>query len=95
MSPIINLLDIFQTLKAAYSATHGQIVQNFKLIQDFIMVVITCENEQENEGTRAITRLYINFSDTQWILKPQSVVECGLTSNSPNILWLSSLHARI
>ena len=33
-----------------------------------MVVLLTCKNEEDpikNEGTRVLTRLYINFSDTQ------------------------------
>ena len=45
-----------------------QIWSNFKLVQDFMVVLLTCKNEEdpiENEGARVFTTLYINFSDTQ------------------------------
>ena len=40
----------------------------------------TCKNEGDpfkNEGTRALTRLYAYFSDTQGQLTPQSVEKSG------------------
>ena len=55
-------------------------------------VLVTCKNEDpiKNEGTTALTRLYVDFSDTQGQLTPQSVVESGRNSNSSKLLWLSS-----
>ena len=47
-------------------------------------VFLTCKNEKDpikNEGARVLTRLYINFSDAQGQLTPQSVVESGRNSN--------------
>ena len=41
---------------------------------------VTCKNEEDpikNEGTRAVTRLYVDFSDTKGQLTPESVVESG------------------
>ena len=45
--------------------------------------LLTCKNEDDsikNEGARMLTRVYINFSDTQGQLTPQSVLETGRTS---------------
>ena len=42
--------------------------QNFKLVRDFMVVIVTCKHEEDpikNEGTRVFTTLYINFSDAQ------------------------------
>ena len=41
-----------------------------------------------------LTTLYIDFSDAQGQLTPQSVVGSGGNSNSSKLLWLSSLPAR-
>ena len=50
---------------AAYSAVHGRIWLNFELtIRDFIVVLITCKNEEDpikNEGVKVLTTLYIDF----------------------------------
>ena len=61
-------------------------------LQDFIIVLITCKNEEvpiKNEGARVLTTLYIDFSDTQGQLTPQFVVVFGQISNSSVLLWLS------
>ena len=44
-----------------------------------MIVLITCKNEDpiKNEGTRVLTRLYVDFSDTQGQLTPKSVVKSG------------------
>ena len=37
---------------------------NFKLVQDFMVVLVTCKNEEDpilNEGARVFKTLYINF----------------------------------
>ena len=49
----------------------------------------------QNEGARVLTRLYIDFSDAQGQLIPQSVVESGRNSTASEILWLSSLPERM
>ena len=62
-----------------------------------MIVLLTCKNEEDpmkNEGAREPTRLYINFSDAQGQLTPQSVVESGQNLNSIRVLWLSLLPAR-
>ena len=61
-----------------------------------MVVFLTCKNEDspiKNEGARVLTRLYINFSDTQWQLTPQSVVEFSRNSKASKLLRLSLLHA--
>ena len=43
-----------------------------------MIFLITCENEEDsikNEGARVFTTLYIDFSDAQGQIPPQSVVE--------------------
>ena len=42
--------------------------QNAKPIQDFIVVLVICKNDEDpikNKGTRVVTRLSIDFSDAQ------------------------------
>ena len=79
--------------RAANSAVHGWIRQNFKL---YIFVLGTCKNEEDptnlqNEGARVLTGLYIDFSDAQGQLTPKSVVECRQNLN----IWLNSVHSFI
>ena len=53
---------------AANSAVHGWIRPNFKLIRDYIVVLVTCKNEEDpikNEGARMLTSLLFDFSDAQ------------------------------
>ena len=48
------------------------------------MALLTCKNEEDpikNLGARVLKE-YINFSDTQWQLTPQSVMESGRNSKS-------------
>ena len=43
---------------------HGPIGLNFKLSPDFIVVLVTCKNEEDpikNEGSRVFTTLYITL----------------------------------
>ena len=49
---------IFQTLKWSNSVVSGGILTKFKLIQAFMIVLVTCKNEEDsskNEGTRVVT----------------------------------------
>ena len=53
---------------AANSAVHGPIWSNFELFQDFMVVLLTCKNEEDpikNRGARVFTTLYVNFSGMQ------------------------------
>ena len=46
----------------------GPIWSNFELVQGFMVVLLTCKNEEDpitNRGSRVFTTLYINFSDMQ------------------------------
>ena len=63
-----------------------------------MVVLLTCKNEEDpikNEGARVLTTLNIDFSTTHGQLTPHSEVESGRKSNSFEILWLSSLPARM
>ena len=54
----------FKHSRADNSAVHGQILPNFKLIRDIIVVLHTCNNEEDpikNEDARVLTRLYVAF----------------------------------
>ena len=59
---------------------------------------VACKNEEDtikNEGTRVVTTLFINFSDTQGQLTPKSVMESCQNSNSYELLWLVLLSVRM
>ena len=59
-----------------------------------MVVLITCQYEEDpikNRGARVFTTLYINFSDAQGQITPQSLVRSGRISNSSEMLWMSSL----
>ena len=50
------------------SADPGPILLNFKPIQDFIAVHVTCKNKEDpikDECARVLTTLFINFADAQ------------------------------
>ena len=83
---------------AANSAVHGQIWSNFELVQDFMVVLITCKNEEDpikNEGARVFTTLYINFSDTQGQITLELKVVSGRNLKSSKLSCISSLSARM
>ena len=49
-----------QCSRAANSAVHGPIWSNFELVQDFMVVLLTCKNEEDpikNRGARVFTTL--------------------------------------
>ena len=78
--------------RAANSTVCGRIVPNLKLVQDIIVVLLTCMNEEDPikiEGAR------IDFSDTQGQLTPKSVVEFRQNLISSKLLWLSLLPAKM
>ena len=49
-----------------------------------MVVLVTCKNEEhttQKEGDRVLTTLYINFSDAQRQITPESVVVSGRNLN--------------
>ena len=65
------------------------ICRKFKLIQAFIVVLVTCNNEEDpikNEGGRVLTSLLFDFSDAQGQLTPKSAAEFCPNSNSSKLL---------
>ena len=63
---------------AANSEVSGGILLKFELIQAFIVVLVTCKNEEDpikNEGAGVLTSLLFDFSDAQGQLTLKSVVE--------------------
>ena len=91
----------FRRSRAANSEVSGGILPKFELIQAFIVVLVTCKNEEDpikNEGARVLTRfspLYSMgiFLNTQGQLTLQSLVKSGLNLNSSEILWMFWLPA--
>ena len=75
----------FRRSRAANTEVSGGILPKFELIQAFIVVLVTCKNEEDpikNEGARVLTSLLEDFSDAQGQLTPKSVVEFRRNLNS-------------
>ena len=78
-------MTFFRRSSATNSVVSGGILPKFELIQAFMVVLITCKNEEDpikNEGARVLTRFHhynsmVFFSDAQGQLTPQSFVESG------------------
>ena len=88
----------FRSSRAAYSTVQGPIWLNFKPIQDLMVVLVTCKNEEDpikNEGARVVTTLFIDFSEAQGQLTLKSVMESCQNSNPSKLLWLTLLPLRI
>ena len=86
---LTSLYVFFRRSRAANSKVSGGILPKFELIQAFIIVLVTCKNEEDpikNEGARVLTSLLFDFSDAQGQLTPKSVVEFCLNSNSSKLL---------
>ena len=68
-----NYGDFSRHSMAANSKVHGRIWLKFELIPDFMIVLITCKNEEDpikNEGASVAKTLYTDFSDAQGQLTP-------------------------
>ena len=51
-------IDFFRRSRAGYSAVLGRIELKFKLIQAFMIVLVTCKNDEDpikNEGDKVLT----------------------------------------
>ena len=71
---------------------------NIKLDRDFMVVLVTCKNEEhpiKNEGANVFKTLYINFSDAQGQITQESVVVSGRISNSFKLSSIFSSPARM
>ena len=71
-------MSFFRRSRAANSEVSGGILPKFELIQAFIVVLVTCKNEEDpikNEGARVLTSLLFDFSDTQGQLTPKLAVK--------------------
>ena len=56
------LKDFFNWSRAANSSVHGWIRQNFKPIRDYIVVLVTCKNEEnliKIEGVRQGSKIFL------------------------------------
>ena len=88
---------VLTRLYVVFSDAQGQLTpksavefcRKFKLIQAFIVVLVTCKNEEDpikNEGGRVPTSLLFDFSDAQGQLTPKSAAEFCPNSNSSKLL---------
>ena len=94
----LSVSDFSRRSWAVTSAVHGRIWSNFVLVRDFIVVLITCKNEEDpikNEGARVATREYDDFSGAQEQIIPKSLVESGRNSISFKFKCTCSLPARM
>ena len=65
---LTRLYDNFSDAQGQLTPFSGGILLKFELIQAFIVVLVTCKNEEDpikNEGARVLTRLYDIFSEAQ------------------------------
>ena len=85
----------FRRSRATNSAVRGPIWSNFEFVQDFMIVLLTCKNEDDPIKNRELTTLYINFSDVQGQITPVLVVVSGRNLNLFKLSCMSSLPARM
>ena len=60
--------------------------------------LVACKNEEDpikNEGARAVTTLFIDFSDAQGQITPKTAIKSCRNSNSSELLWLVLSPARM
>ena len=83
--------------RAANSAVHGRIWPNYEVIQDLMVVLVTCKKDDplKNEGAIVFTTLHINFSGAQGQITPESVVVSCRNLNSSKLSCMSSSPARM
>ena len=89
---------IYPGAQGQLTVVHGRIWSNSELFQDFMVVLITCKNEEDpikNEGARVFTTLNINFSDMQGQITLGLVVVSGRILNSSKLSCIFSLSARM
>ena len=92
---------IFRRSRATNSIVCGGILPKFKFIQAFMHFHVTCKSEADPHKMKALewsqhfSHVYGEFSDAQGQLTPQSLVGSCRILNSSEILWLSSLPARL
>ena len=90
--------DFSRRSRAANSAVDGPIWSTFELVQDFMVVLLTCKNEEDpikNRDARVFTTLYTNFSDVQGQITLVLVVVSGRNLNLSKLSCMSSLPARM
>ena len=74
---------------AANSAVQGLIWPNFEPIQDLIVDLITCKNEEDpikNKSAIMVTTLFIDLSDAQGQRTPKTVMESCRNLNLSKLL---------
>ena len=76
--------DFLNLSRAANSTVYGWIRPNFKLITDYIVVLVTCKKKKKS--ARVLTSLLFDFSDAQGQLTPKLVSEFRQHSNSSKLL---------
>ena len=84
--------------RAGNSAVLGRIWLKFELVQDIMVVLLTCKNNEDpinNKGARVFTTLYIDFSDAQGQITLESVVVSGRNSNISKLSCMSLLPTRM
>ena len=62
MSPIISIGFFSRRSRAANSAVNGLIWPNFELIRDFIVVHVTCKNEEDPIKNKDALKVFTTFS---------------------------------
>ena len=81
--------DFSRRSRAGNSAARFRILPNLELIRDFMVVLVTCKNEDvsiKNDGARVATRLYmLIFPDAQGQIIPYSEVGSCRNSNSSKL----------
>ena len=90
--------DFSRRTRAANSAIHGPIWSNFELVQDFMVVLLTCKNEEDpikNRGARVFNTLNMIFLDVQGQIVLVLVVVYCRNMNSFKLSYMSSLPARM
>ena len=63
-----------------------------------MVVLVTYKNEEDpikNKSSRVVTKLYIDFSDAQGQITPESVLVSGRDLNSSKLLCMPLLPARM
>ena len=92
-----NSMGIFPDAQGHLTLHHGQIWSNFEPVQDFMVFLLTCKNEDpiKNKGARVFTTLYIKFSDVQGQITLVFVVVSGRNSNTSKLSCMSSFSAKM
>ena len=86
--------DFSRCSRAANSAVLGPIWPNFKVVQDVIVVLVTCKNEEDlikNEGDKSAHIIHQFFRRA----RAELVVVSGRNLNSSKLSCMSSLPARV